>query len=261
MYASPAKSTLVSGALHAAVIALILLATHAQPKVVKEHFTLFTPSDLLQYEVHVPQRANAGGGGGLHASTPASQGNLPRFATHQFIEPVNPTLANPVLTLEPTLIGDPRIVVAQLDLSRLGDPHGVPGPYSPGPGTGGGHGGGNGTGIGEGEGPGAGIGHDGGISSASSAFETPTTQAVLLYKTEPEYSEEARKAKLQGSVTLQVVIDPRGQIQTITVAQGLGLGLDEQAVAAVRKWRFRAATRNGKPVPTRALVQVTFRLL
>ncbi len=261
-YASSARSTLVSGLLHAAVIALILLATRARPAVVKEHFTLFTPSDLLKYEANLPQRPDAGGGGGLHAPTPASQGNLPRFATRQFLEPVNPIPhADPTLTLEPTLIGDPQIVVAQFDFGRIGDPHGVPGPDSAGPGSGGGHGGGDGTGIGPGRGPGAGLGSDGGVSASSSAFETPTTQAVLLYKTEPEYSEEARKAKLQGSVTLRVEIDARGQVQNIALAQGLGFGLDEQAMAAVRKWRFRSATRNGKPVPTRAMVQVTFRLL
>src|SRR5271165_3001482 len=115
MYGSPARSTLISGVIHAAVIALILLATGVRPAAVKEHFTLFTPSDLLRYEVHVPQRADAGGGGGMHAPTPASQGNLPRFATRQFIEPVNPVPhTNPILTIEPTLIGDPQIVVAQL---------------------------------------------------------------------------------------------------------------------------------------------------
>jgi periplasmic protein TonB len=262
MYASPARSTLISGAIHAAVIALILLATGVRPAMVKEHFTLFTPSDILKYEVTVPQRAGAGGGGGMHAPTPASQGNLPRFATHQYIEPLNPTPnANPIVIIEPTLIGDPKIVVAQLDLGRLGDPHGAAGPNSAGPGSGGGHGPGKGTGIGPGDGPGAGPGTDGGISTSSSGFETPTTQAVLLYKTEPEYSEEARKAKIQGSVLLRVDIDARGQVANITLGQGLGLGLDEQAVAAVRKWRFRAATHNGKPVPTRALIQVTFRLL
>ena len=60
---------------------------------------------------------------------------------------------------------------------------------------------------------------------------------------------------------VRVEIDARGQVQNIAVAQGLGLGLDERAIAAVQKWKFRAGTRNGKPVSTNALIQVTFRLL
>jgi TonB family protein len=80
-------------------------------------------------------------------------------------------------------------------------------------------------------------------------------------KVEPEYSEEARKARIQGVVIVRAEIGARGQVQNISVAQGLGLGLDERAVAAVQKWRFRAGTRNGRPVTTQALIHLTFRLL
>ena len=64
-----------------------------------------------------------------------------------------------------------------------------------------------------------------------------------------------------GVVMVRAVIDARGQVQNLSVAQGLGLGLDERAIAAVEKWKFRAGTRNGKPVATSALIQLTFRLL
>ena len=93
------------------------------------------------------------------------------------------------------------------------------------------------------------------------AFRDRSPDPILLWKSEPEYTDEARKAKVQGAVVMHVEIDARGQVQNISVAQGLGLGLDECAMAAVRKWRFRAGTRNGKPVSTNALIQVTFRLL
>jgi TonB family protein len=82
-----------------------------------------------------------------------------------------------------------------------------------------------------------------------------------LWKVDPEYSEEARKAKLQGVVLVRAVIDAGGHVQDIAVAQGLGLGLDEQAIAAVQRWKFRAGMRNGKPVATSALIQLSFRLL
>ena len=62
-------------------------------------------------------------------------------------------------------------------------------------------------------------------------------------------------------MVLRIEIDPRGQVQNIRVTKGLGLGLDERAVDTVRHWKFRAATRNGKPAVSSALVEVSFRLL
>jgi TonB family protein len=169
--------------------------------------------------------------------------------------------AHPILTIEPTIIANPEIAIPQLNLAQFGDPHGVIGPPSAGRGKGGGIGDGDGTGVGNGEGPGAGPGRDGGIASGRSGLQGSLTEPVLLWKVDPEYSEDARKAKLQGVVMVRAVIDARGQVQNISVAQGLGLGLDERAIAAVQKWKFRAGTRNGQPVSTSALIQLTFRLL
>ena len=264
MYASPARSTLLSGALHAAAIALILFTTGVKPSLVKlpGHTTLIAPLDLLRYDVTVPQRPDAGGGGGMHTKTAASLGNLPPRALRQFLAPmVKAENPNPILSIEPTIIASSEIAVPQLNLAQFGDPHGVIGPLSAGPGKGGGIGDGDGTGVGPGDGPGAGPGRDGGIASGRAGFQGSLTEPVLLWKAEPEYSEEARKAKIQGVVIVRIVIDARGQVQNAAVAQGLGLGLDEQAVAAVRQWKFRAGTRNGKPVSTQALVHLSFRLL
>jgi len=264
MYASPARSTLISGALHAAAIALILLVTGVNTSMVKPagHTTFITPLDVLKYHVRIPQRDDAGGGGGLRARTEASLGKLPRAATHQFIAPmVKSENPNPVLSLEPTIIANPEIELPQINLAALGDPRGVPGPPSAGRGKGGGIGDGDGTGVGPGIGPGAGPGRDGGISSGRAGFQGSVTEPVLLWKAEPEYSEEARKAKIQGTVIVRAEIDARGQVQNISVAQGLGLGLDEKAIAAVQKWRFRPGTRNGKPVATQAMIHLSFRLL
>ena len=87
------------------------------------------------------------------------------------------------------------------------------------------------------------------------------TAPRLIFKIEPEYSEEARRAKYQGSVTLRVVVDERGAVRHVEVARPLGLGLDEKAVEAVRQWRFQAGRQDGKPVPVWAVVEVYFRLL
>ncbi|MEI9813195.1 MAG: energy transducer TonB [Acidobacteriota bacterium] len=84
---------------------------------------------------------------------------------------------------------------------------------------------------------------------------------VPLSKPEPEYSEEARKAKHQGEVLLTVVVDEKGMPQQITVKKSLGLGLDEKAIEAVQKWRFKPGMKDGKPVAVQATIAVSFHLL
>ena len=84
---------------------------------------------------------------------------------------------------------------------------------------------------------------------------------ALLFKVEPEYSEEARKAKFQGTVLLAIVVDESGQTGNVRVVRTLGMGLDEKAMEAVRKWRFKPGYKDGKPVSVLANVEVNFRLL
>jgi TonB family protein len=84
---------------------------------------------------------------------------------------------------------------------------------------------------------------------------------VAIYKPEPQYSEEARKAKWQGTATLSVDIDPSGAVTNIQVVRNLGLGLDQKAVEAVKQWKFRPGLKDGKPVTVQAQVEVNFRLL
>ncbi len=87
------------------------------------------------------------------------------------------------------------------------------------------------------------------------------TRPRLLSKVEPSYSEEARKAKLEGVVNLQAIISTAGVAHDCKVTQSLGLGLDETAQRAVSQWRFAPGTKNGIPVPVIVTVQVNFRLL
>ncbi len=82
-----------------------------------------------------------------------------------------------------------------------------------------------------------------------------------IYKVEPQYSEEARHAGLQGIVVLQIIIDEKGVPSDIKLRRRLGLGLDEKAVEALTKWRFKPGTKNGRPVAVRATVEINFRLL
>jgi TonB family protein len=81
-----------------------------------------------------------------------------------------------------------------------------------------------------------------------------------LYQPEPEFSQAARKAKFQGVVSLNVVIDTSGTISDMKIERGLGLGLDEQAFDCLKKWRFTPATHNGEPVNMRMHVEIDFHL-
>jgi TonB family protein len=86
------------------------------------------------------------------------------------------------------------------------------------------------------------------------------TAPKLLYGPDPEYSEKARKAKYQGTVVLWLVVDADGLPQQIRVQRPLGMGLDEEAIAAVKRWRFQPSQKDGKPVPVMINVEVNFRL-
>lgn len=262
MYASPKRSALLSGLLHAAAIALILAATSVKdPSVTWLPNTLVMPLDIGRYLTSVPRKTEGGGGGGVRSDTPASKGRLPRAALHQFTPPVVIVRnLNPQLPMEPTLVISPDIALPTVNLAQYGDPHGVSGPLSGGRGSGGGIGDGRGTGEGDGDGPGLGPGEGGGVTG-DSRIQGTATEPVLLWKIEPEYTEDARKAQLQGTVVLHIEVDTRGQARNITVRQSLGLGLDERAIEAVLRWKFRPGYRNGKPLVTAALVQVNFRLL
>jgi TonB family protein len=83
----------------------------------------------------------------------------------------------------------------------------------------------------------------------------------LLAKIEPEYSEDARVAKIQGAVTLAIVVDTDGRAKDVRVIKGVGYGLDEKAVEAVGNWEFRPGTMNGEPVQVQAQIEINFRLL
>jgi TonB family protein len=98
-------------------------------------------------------------------------------------------------------------------------------------------------------------------SSVDGHFDPGIKQPTVIYKVDPEYSEEARRAKYSGTVILSVDITPDGKASNIRVMTGLGLGLDEKAIEAVSKWRFKPGTKDGQPITVTAMVGVSFRLL
>jgi protein TonB len=160
--------------------------------------------------------------------------------------------------MPPAVLSAVDMQIPSLNLP-MGSLTGVVGPPSGGTGTGNGLGGGKGLGVGDGAGPGVGDGPGGGGINGLPGKKV--TQPVLLSRKDPEYSEEARKAKFQGTVQLSILVNAAGQVTDINVLRSVGLGLDERAVEAVRQWKFRAGTVDGKSVAMRATVEVNFRLL
>jgi TonB family protein len=146
-------------------------------------------------------------------------------------------------------------------MPQYGDPLAKIGPPSNGPGSGGGIGSGSGGGVGSGKGAGFGPGEGGGFGGGAFHVGGGVSNPVKLYGPEPEYSEEARKAKYQGTVVLNGVVDPSGRTRDLKVIRSLGLGLDEKAIEAVEKWKFRPGYKDGKPVPVYVSIEVNFRLL
>jgi protein TonB len=261
MLSSPKRSALLSTLIHAAVVILMVVVTRMAPSPVPaSRPATFVP---LVFPSYVPPiHASGGGGGGARDPLPASKGRVPRFAPKQFTPPAAVIRnADPILAMEPTLVGNPNLSLADNHLPNWGLPDGATGPLSSGPGDGGGIGKGHKGGIGDRSGPGLGNDGDNGGLSGTSGMRGTLLPPIILSKVEPEYSDEARRARIQGMVVLSIEIDENGHVRNIQVVSGLGLGLDERAIDAVNHWKFRAGSLNGKPITTSARVEVTFRLL
>lgn len=202
---------------------------------------------------------HGGGGGGDHDKLAASKGTAPRFGLEQIVPPaVIVRNESPKLPAEPTLIGPPDIHLPQS--SQAGDPLAAILSPSNGGGSGGGIGEGQGGGIGIGQGPGIGPGEGGGLGGSIYRVGGGVSAPRPIYDPEPEYSEEARKAKYQGSVVVEAVISPDGHTRDLRVVNSLGMGLDERAIEAVRKWKFEPALKDGRPVAVQVRIEVAFRL-
>jgi protein TonB len=257
------RAGVTSFAIHVGVIALLfLLGTNkAVQQVVKQQIELIAP-DLAPYKPTVKQdQMHGGGGGGDRSPTPVSKGKLPKLANKQFVPPMISHVENPKLVMDPTLIIPPDANIPKVDSPNLGDPLSKSGLASNGFGSGGGMGSGRGGGIGPGSGPGFGPGSGGGMGGGVYKIGGGVSSPQLLFKVEPEYSEEARKAKFQGTVLLYVEVDEKGLPRNIRVIRPLGLGLDQKAIEAVEKWKFSPGKKDGKPVAVQAQIEVNFRLL
>lgn len=202
---------------------------------------------------------HGGGGGGDRSRIEASRGTPPKFSNQQLTPPIVVRSESAKLQVAPTILGPPQIKLPQSD--RIGDltSSNVVMP-SNGSGSRSGVGSGAGTGIGSGDGAGFGPGSEAGMGGAAFRPGNGVTAPRAIYDPDPEYSEEARKAKYQGTVILSLIVDPSGRAKNIQIARSLGMGLDEKAIDAVAKWQFAPGMKDGHAVAVRVNVEVNFRL-
>jgi TonB family protein len=262
------RTALVSALTHATVLLLVLFPFVRQSAQAEPEDGLLGElevTDLAPYKLTLPpspKKAGGGGGGGERNPLPASKGRLPKFSLSAQLTPPAAVIRNPnpKLTAEPTVVVPPNIQIQQPDMSAYGDPQSASLIPSGGPGSGGGIGTGSGGGVGSGFGPGVGPGFGGGVGGGAFRIGGNVSAPTCIYCPDPEYSEEARKARHQGVVVLWAIVDESGRARNIQVQKSLGLGLDEAAMRAVANWRFRAAERSGKPVPVYMTIEVNFHL-
>jgi TonB family protein len=262
------RSTALSLVVHAVVVSALVFAFTYKPavqvkqEVPKEHTVLYTPTDLLPVTPVQGPAMQGGGGGGTVAKLEAPKGHLPKQSMEQITPPaVEIKNDNPKLPVEPTVQVPTNIKLANNTMPNIGDPVAkVAGPASNGVGSGGGIGAGKGTGIGIGVGGGVGQGSGGGYGGGVFKVGGGVAAPVPIFKPEPEFTEEARIAKHQGTVLLALIVGADGRTRDIRVVRKLGMGLDEKAVESARQWKFQPATKDGKPVAVAINIEVDFTL-
>ena len=226
----------------------MLIGTNQQvQRAIKEQIVLIAPNLARPLP---PKELIARGGGGSPDRLPETKGKLPKAAPKQFAPPARP-IENPKLTMPVTILADTDL--PNISAENFGDPLAGLGIPSTGDGLG--------TGIGPDKGPGVGPGSGGGFGGGAYRPGGGVSFPVAINSPEPEYSEDARKAKLQGSVWLVIVVNEKGEPTDIKVIKKLGLGLDEKAIEAVMKWRFKQGMKDGKAVPVLATFDIGFHLL
>jgi protein TonB len=266
---------ILSSTLHAVLIAATMFMTTFGLTPHAATSRVVGPADPMRLVfLATPGPGGGGGGGGLQQKAPPPKAL--REGHHTISSPLpkreapKPITATPVppepkpvpLTAEPLPAVIAPIVAAPADTrTRTGVFDQTKASIeSHGPGSGGGAGIGTGTGIGEGSGPGVGRGSGGGTGGGpyrpGSGIEAPR----LVREVKADYTEDARRRSLEGDVVLEIVVRSDGAVGDVKLLKGLGAGLDERAIQAVRDWRFAPARRLGAPVDVIVEVSVEFKL-
>jgi periplasmic protein TonB len=257
-------SFVASAASHIGGFFLILfIITHMPPAPPSS-----APPDRLPNEIvwlNAPGPGGGGGGGGNKSPEPPKKAELPGKEKITV-----PAAKPPTLTPDPpkdvpkpeTKLNIPAVTMSAGVQEMPGALTGLPALPSQGSGSGGGAGTGTGTGIGSGSGSGLGPGTGGGTGGGFYRPGNGVNMPRVLNEVKPSYTAEAMRAKIQGVVMVEAVVMPDGGVGQVTIVRSLDptFGLDQEAVKAVRKWRFAPGTRFGSPVPVLVEIELTFTL-
>jgi TonB family protein len=249
------------------VVGLLLLIKYA-PQGTTSAAILPEPANSHIIWLMEPGPGGGGGGGGNRMKDPPRQAELP--GKDKITVPVEKP---PKVELKQQAKNEPNPVeqlnipaklLAAAEESLPGTIEAPPGPptLSQGSGSGGGAGTGTGSGVGPGTGSGLGPGSGGGTGGGVYRPGNGVTVPRLLHEERPQYTSDAMRAKVQGSVILECVVRQDGSVGDVQVVRSLDptFGLDQQAVAAAKKWRFAPGTRLGEPVPVLITIELTFTL-
>jgi TonB family protein len=245
---------------------LVVLLFFVGKQIIQTIRPALTATDIDVGEFKAPKAANlagGGGGGGEHSIVDPIKGKLPKIEKNPVTPPQVQTVDKPKLAMEAaidvqkniTLPDNPNLPTigvknsANVKLASNGQGGGS--------GMGTGYGGGLGSGTGNGYGPGYGGNTGGGVYRVGGGISAP----VPIYDPEPEFSDEARRAKYQGVVLVGLIVDAQGNPQNVRIVRALGMGLDEKALEAVRTYKFKPSLKDGKtPVPVYVTIEVNFHL-
>ena len=243
------QGTGVSLVVHGLVLGLLLYAATHAAQIVKTVTESTTKLDFI----FMPAKGPGGGGGGRPKD--------PEPPRKTEIVAAKPAQAQPIP--KPADVPTPEVTVPIQTPQALqtlpGDVSGLAVPNATGAG-----GGGTGSGIGTGRGSGVGDGYGGGFGGGAYQIGNGVTSPVLIKEVKPNYTGDAMRAKLQGVVEMEAVVLPDGSVDPnrirITRSLDSNFGLDQQAIIAVKQWRFRPGTLKGQPVPVIVNVELTFTL-
>ena len=256
----------ISTSVNVLILAIaIWLGIKAVVKIVKPPLTT-TNIDVGTFETKTPKTgiaAGGGGGGGSHDVVDPIKGKLPPKIKDPITPPMVPVLEKPKLAIPSAINVQPEIqlpdnpnmpnigVTRSPNVALASNGQGGHG------GMGNGDYGGLGSGTGNGYGPGRGGNAGGGLYQVGNGVSAP----VPIFQPEAEFSDEARRAKYQGVCLISLIVDAQGNPQNPRVIRALGMGLDEKALEAVRKYKFKPAMKDGRtPVPVMITIEVNFRL-
>ena len=256
------NATLISVLIHGAFLLLTLYVITNPPEALS-NLTDQLPKEIVWLDT--PGPGGGGGGGGNRMPEPPRKAELKgaEKITVPVEKPPKLEMAKPQPT-PPAQIEIPAQTTATGVMELPGMVSNLPTPAVPsqGMGTGGGAGTGTGTGIGPGRGSGLGDGYGGGTGGGAYRPGNGVTSPEVIHEEKPQYTSEAMRAKVQGIVEVEAVVMPDGSVSQVQIVRSLDdrFGLDQKAVEAVKRWRFRPGTRMGKAVPVLVNIELTFTL-